>query len=695
MFETPPYRKIRSGDGADQNGASGIRTVLSIRDAVAPKHIHRALAYYRNHGMRATLHRIRSEIRNHLRRRRGHPQLYTHAFDRAGLLERLQDPNIRLVIFDIFDTLISRPLIDPESTKRLVATRLGRPDFVARRHAAEASRRVRSEKDVSLAAICYEYTRLYGDEDNDAIALQAAEEAVELALARPQPMPVELLRIARRAGKRVVLASDMFLSETHLRRMLERCGITDFDAIYVSSETGVRKSTGDLYQHLLREERLLPQQALMIGDHPVSDQQIPAQLGLHVIGIESPRALAEHAPRFTAWQARALASDVGTELWIGLIAQRFFNTAAGASPIDRAALTQGGRQNIGYAIVGPLLVAFSEWLLAQTAADGIERLYFLAREGQLMQAVFDALYGGTSEIPCSCYLVLSRRTISVPMLRTREDILDIARTTYLPNTLSEFIFRRYGLKLDDARLDALDAQGLWPRGRLVKVSGGQIDDLLPVLDALADEILALACEERGAILAYLSSVGLEAPGRAAVVDVGYAGSIQGRLCEILERPLDGYYMVTRAAARRVQARFGVRIQSCFGHELESPDQCALLRYNVPLEMLMGSDDPQIRRYRLNAKGIPRGEFQDLSHDELISSPMRRELREGALDFARDYRALREAGLGPPRIDPRLAEALFADFWEGVADSERRAIYAIATDDHYCGMGIVHFATFLP
>ena len=39
----------------------------------------------------------------------------------------LDDPNIRVVAFDIFDTLLSRPLLDPETTKEIVAQRAGEP----------------------------------------------------------------------------------------------------------------------------------------------------------------------------------------------------------------------------------------------------------------------------------------------------------------------------------------------------------------------------------------------------------------------------------------------------------------------------------------------------------------------------------------------------------------------------------------
>lgn len=656
--------------------------------------VHRGLAYLRNYGIRATLERMSAEIANGLRRKRARSRFYDQAFDEDQLEAHLQDPRIRLVVFDIFDTLISRPLIDPESTKRAVAARLGRPGFVARRHAAEVSLRARSERDPGLPEILAEYVQLYGEEDGEATTLVAAEEAVELALARPRPFSVGLLQRARRAGKRVALASDMFLSAAQVRRMLVQCGIEDFDALYLSSEIGVRKSSGALYRYLLQAERLRPGEVLMIGDHPVSDQQIPAELGLAVVGIESPRALVAQAPRFGPWQALALQADLGTELWIGLIAQRFFGAINGEAPLDAAALTQGGRANIGYGVLGPLLVAFSEWVQARACAEGTERLYFLAREGQLMKAVFDTLYGGKPGMPSSHYLVVSRRAISVPLIHDRDDILAIARTTYLPNALSELIFRRYGVWLDDKRLADMEALGLWPRGQPAQVSGGDIRPLLPVLDALAEEIFALARDEEAAMLHYLQSMELADPGRVAVVDVGYSGSIQGGLCEMLGRAVHGYYMVTRAAARGVADRFGVSLQACFGQELDRDEACALLRYNVPLEMLMGSDDAQIRRYRwVDEKAVE--ELQELSSDELASIPMRRELRAGAIQFARDYRVLRDAGLGPLRVDPTLAERFFAEFWEGAAESERRAIYAIATDDHYCGMGIVHFATFLP
>lgn len=64
-------------------------------------------------------------------------------------------------------------------------------------------------------------------------------------------------------------------------------------------------------------------------------------------------------------------------------------------------------QGVGYRFVGPLLVAFSRWLKDAADAAGVRRLYFLARDGEIMMKVFKTLYPERAE---SCrYLLGSRR----------------------------------------------------------------------------------------------------------------------------------------------------------------------------------------------------------------------------------------------------------------------------------------------
>ncbi|PSJ17238.1 HAD family hydrolase [Nitrosomonas supralitoralis] len=657
--------------------------------------LRKVLRYQKTYGAKATVKRSINEILNRVRRSNGHSYPHNALFDRSALLAKIEHPDIRLVIFDIFDTLITRPLLNPENTKHWIARCINCKHYPERRHAAEISLRDAGNADVSLTGICTEYVRLFGTAEGDAELLQAIEESMELSLAQPLLGMIEMLKMAKQAGKKVVLASDMFLSSEAITRMLNKCNIREYDALYISSEIGMRKSTGELFRYIVENEKIVPEQIVMIGDHPISDQQIPEQLGFHTAALESPMALTKYFPRLNTWIEKVKSTGSSAdELVLGNIVRTFFQVQPRQFVLDRASLTQCGRYGIGYAIVGPLLAAFSEWLVEQAHADNIDRLYFLAREGQLMKQIHEILTAG-SDTPQSNYLVLSRRAISVAMIRSHDDILAIARTDYQANSLTEFLLRRFGLKLDNTALTALEQRGIWSRKRLVEIQAGRIDNaLLAVLDTLSDEIYRRAALEREPMLSYLQQVKLT-EGSAALVDVGYAGTIQDRLCDLLERKIQGYYMVTRATAAEVRTRHGVRISGCFGEDLATPDRSPLLRYNVPLEMLMGSDDPQISHYCYQDNQSVIGVYNPLSEAEKASIPLRSELRAGALAFARDYRSMTDSGLGKLRIDPRLVVEIFRDFWEGASEFERAQIMSIASDDHYCGMGIVHFATFLP
>ena len=72
-------------------------------------------------------------------------------------------------------------------------------------------------------------------------------------------------------------------------------GIVGWHALYLSSEVGLRKDTGDLYHHILATEQVTPQQILMIGDNEHSDVQIPSDMGIKIWHVMRPVELAQPA----------------------------------------------------------------------------------------------------------------------------------------------------------------------------------------------------------------------------------------------------------------------------------------------------------------------------------------------------------------------------------------------------------------
>jgi predicted HAD superfamily hydrolase len=96
--------------------------------------------------------------------------------------------------------------------------------------------------------------------------------------------------------------------------------------------------------------------------------------------------------------------------------------------------------NWGYTLVGPLLVGFAQWLLEASRQDGIQRLYFLSREGQIIKSIFDCWTEGLSG-PSSEYLIVSRRAVTVAGLSNFEDILEIAKPNFFGASLGSFLFQ--------------------------------------------------------------------------------------------------------------------------------------------------------------------------------------------------------------------------------------------------------------
>ena len=611
---------------------------------------------------------------------------------RAHVEAMLTSGKLKIIAFDIFDTLVVRPSLQPEIAKQIIATRMagapGGADFMRLRPLAEEIARSRTRQDVNLNDIYIEYATLAGLTPEDAGRLQNCEEQVERALVAPRPDGLTLFRYTRATGKPVVLISDMFLSRQTLETLLEEQGIHGYAELYLSSEVGVRKDSGQLYHHVLKQWGLAPDQLLMIGDNEHSDLQIPVNLGIQTAHVLRPIAMAAAVPRFARILERFRQSDVNSQLVLGLVVKRFFHPIFyhHFSPAD---FIHGGAEGVGYAIVGPLIVAFAQWILAHAKTDRITTLYFLAREGKLLKEVYDRLASTTPNAAAARYLVVSRRAMTVPMIETFDDILSIAGVDYFSNDLAKFLFYRFGLTLDDAERAELARCGRWAMGRKVEVKGNYSHHLQPMLEAIADRIYARAAVERPGLLAYLQQMGLDQPGTSAVVDVGYSATIQGRLSKILGQGLHGYYLLTSAKAQQVCDSYGVLARGCYGESLvPGTGASPLWRYNFQLEMLLSTDDAQVMYYATRPDSAVAPVFQPLSEAEQSASTIRADIRRGVLAFVEDVLALDQAVLPGVRVPCDLAVALYAEFIEGLSAAEGNTMAGLALDDHYCGHGIV-------
>lgn len=514
-----------------------------------------------------------------------------------------------VVSFDVFDTLLVRAFATPDAVLRLVEDRVARRDgvrgFLARRKAAEEEvRRAKGGRgDAKLREIYAALARREGVADEVAAAWMAMELAAERDVLRPRPEVVRALAEVKAAGKRVVLVSDMYLEEPDVRALLDANGIRGFDAIYLSSETGLRKDRGEIWAELHRRERVAPARLLHVGDNERSDVQLLHDLGagspLHVL---RPLAGFELVPEGRALLAQGRPRRWQDDLALGLVAGRAVLHLDRDPRAAAEGRLLGDPGRFGYAVLGPLLLELVGWLARRARADGVEALEFVSREGWALKAAWDALARHPRvrrPLPVSRYLLASRRAAGFAAVRQVEDLRALLRSPF-EGTVAELLSNRLGLDAGAALPDVAARLGPAVLERRVVLPAGA-EEALDALAACEDLLLVQAARERDAYLAYARERLTASP--VALVDVGYSGTTQGALMRLLGVPLTGYYAATTARIRDVE-RLGGRAAACFAERVDGATcEAPAYRYSMILEAVLTSPDGQLLRFERDGAGV--------------------------------------------------------------------------------------------
>lgn len=591
---------------------------------------------------------------------------------------------IPVIAFDIFDTLVVRPFLDPDYVKSLLhaeAGASGDEDFLLLRARAEAHARDSAGRDVDI----HEIYRQLGTYTADALRTPEREIELEIASVRPRKEVVALLNAAVANGKRVLLASDMFLPRDVIEAMLKKCGVAGWHKLYLSSEIGLRKDTGRLYEHILAEERITPDQMLMIGDNERSDFQIPCDMKFHVAHLLKPATAMRAMPRMEHVVPDPRSASLSDQFLFGAIAAENYAAISypNFSPDD---MFGPSPRAIGYGLLGPIVVCFSQWLLENAAEERIDRLYFLSREGQFLKKAFDQWRIGQDVAVESRYLHVSRRSTTVPCLRSIRDIYAIAASgEFLGASMDAFLVARFGTVLGESTWAEAERQGLWYKDAPLFIKNGDIDHIREFLRLAAPEILKVAADERGGAQKYLRDAGLGFDGRPAVVDIGFAGTIQNYMMRLLDREIDGLYMMTVARAKRVAIDWDVIVKGCFVDAIAPGDPMPLIfDRSFLLEKMLSSEDEQVTRY--SPSGSP--EFSEPQPQTARALEVRKSLQDGAMDFVMEAAKFRNELAKDLTIGADRCRDLYAAFVSQLSRAEKEIFSALALDDFYCGRGMV-------
>ena len=289
------------------------------------------------------------------------------------LARRLMEYDV--ISFDVFDTLLFRPFSRPEDLFYIVGQKLDYLDFRRIRMEAEAREREEHRRrsgsgEISLSDI---YQRLEREAGIPAGEGMRTEEETERALCFANPYLLEVFRILRQKGKRLIALSDMYLPEKTVRSMLEKCGFSGMEDCFVSCEYGCSKSDGGLYERV--KKKLGAGNCIHIGDNRISDGENAGKAGWDSLLYQNVNTA---GLSFRASEMSAVAGSV----YRGLANAHLHNGLKARSRDYECGFLYGGILALGYC----------QFIHEYTIAHGIGRILFLARDGDILSRVYRLLY---------------------------------------------------------------------------------------------------------------------------------------------------------------------------------------------------------------------------------------------------------------------------------------------------------------
>lgn len=444
----------------------------------------------------------------------------------------------KLYSFDVFDTCVSRRVAHPKDVFQLLGARIA-PAVTTDLNTHEFARlfqvlRIDAERRAYRAARPHESADIY--EIYQRLTLPCASSYtpadlinLELEIERDVlftiPETLEEIERIRRSGHRIIFISDMYIPAKLMAPILKDLRIMNSDdSLYVSCDVRLAKHTGNLFRHIIAEENIRPAQLIHTGDNLQADVRAPELLGISTRHFT--KAMLNSHEKMIARQNPS--SSLSASTLAGLSRRSRLTTST-------PSLSNGHSfDTLIHGVIAPFLISFVAWVLTQAKSNGIKRLYFVARDGQITYEIAKRITQPEFDLDLK-YLYGSRRTWVPASITADSDIWSRALAPQGQNNSIQNILRRAGLSVDQQEniihllhinstdmSRNLDAAGCKKFIESIRHN----EDVLQILTSNATRARKLT-------LRYLEQEGLFDQTPWALVDTGWALNCQAALKRML------------------------------------------------------------------------------------------------------------------------------------------------------------------
>jgi FMN phosphatase YigB (HAD superfamily) len=461
------------------------------------------------------------------------------------LTMRVQDTKIKVVSFDIFDTLLLRPTVRPTDIFRLVGrkTNYSPAQFMEMRRLAEVETRKRRPygiDDITLDDIYQTFSNIYAVDIEEAERIKQIELDTEFKFLYPRKSLQHLFCKALDAGKEVILVSDMYLPKDFIEKVLKKNGYTGYSELFLSCEHGMSKGSGKLFQKIISifsEKGIGSGEILHIGDNLGADVRIPRKHGIH--SEYAPNAInIFKSKRGLSYLTNSRDND--NSFLTGLIANTMFDDPYISHDPKR---TINGRLENLALLVSPILFSFTKWMLEDALSSKVDKILLTWRDGYLPEKIINILRNHY-DVPQLERIYLTR-AMRYPFYSEYPSGLSKGAVDMPINSnmsVSEFIRHRV-LIVDEKETD--EVLGLLSKGGYLSTTDkiGNMDRYFPLLGELEPYFKRNSEEHISTVLDYCRHT-IGSAENIAIFDVGYSGTVNKFLLNRLNVKSIGYHMLS-------------------------------------------------------------------------------------------------------------------------------------------------------
>ena len=507
--------------------------------------------------------------------------VWNHNLER--IKRNLSNPEIKYVSFDVFDTLVVRPFLNPTDLFSIVDKEFRKftnnstgMDFTKIRIFSEIQTRnkIQTKKcqDVTLDEIYETMQEEYHISKDILEKTKQKEIEYEIRFCTRRNTGYELYQMALAIGKKVICTSDMYLPKDVVENILEKNGYTELSKIYVSSEYKITKASKDLFKFVLEQEKISAKQMAHIGDNYFSDYENPKKLGIK----------ADHLPKASdifqdknvthnlslmfnkslpMWRDNKNALNfLGIRCMMGIVANKYFDNPY--KTFNYNADFNADPYLIGYYALGMYMFGLTKWILDDVQGKNYEKMVFMARDGYLPIKCYNILGKLYKSLPKAEYLYISRKALIPITIQTELDLYKLSEvinvTNHSPRDILKYIKDCITIK-DEKEFEKICKENKIKMDEDFKI----IENFDKFINLVIENLYDKEKQERNLqkYREYFKGIFGE---HSATFDIGYSARPEMFLSNLLKTPIDTYFCnINHSEAQRHAQIGGFKLKTFF------------------------------------------------------------------------------------------------------------------------------------